>query len=231
MHSANKNYLHRVAALWALALMLITFYRSVSGSVIGINYYPAMPREGDPIQVTVRLHNPNPEPKTYAVKVYLDGVKAADWLATLEGGAIKEYRLLEPKSLKVGESLRVYAEATDLKTAETHQASAMIPPYPPEAFTSFISFASFSSTLMGYMTTMSYYTTTITPTEGINTGLTLSLVLIGLLIFLELTDPAYGKVNNIITYLRRNFTKEATALLIVFMAMVTTKVVFIIYGV
>ncbi|MEM2046013.1 MAG: hypothetical protein QXO20_07560 [Candidatus Bathyarchaeia archaeon] len=230
MHLENKKYLYRVAALWALALMLITFYLSVSGSVIGINYYPAMPREGDPIQVTVRLHNPNPELKTYAVKVYVDGVEAAEWLATLEGGAIKEYRLLEPKSLKIGESLRVYAEATDMTTAETHQASAMIPPYPPEAFTSFISFASFSSTLMGYMTTMSYYTTTITPTEGINTGLTLSIVLIGLLIFMELTDPAYGKIGDRIKRLRRNLTKEATILLIIFLAMVATKIIFIIYG-
>ncbi|MEM0253528.1 MAG: hypothetical protein QXK78_03100 [Candidatus Bathyarchaeia archaeon] len=230
MHLENKKYLYRVAALWALALMLITFYLSVSGSVIGINYYPAVPREGDPIQVTVRLHNPNPEPKTYAVKVYVDGVKAAEWLATLEGGAIKEYRLLEPKSLKIGESLRVYAEAADITTAETHQASAMIPPYPPEAFTSFISFASFSSTLMGYMTTMSYYTTTITPTEGINTGLTLSIVLIGLLIFIELTDPAYGKIGDRIKHLRRNLTKEATILLIIFLAMAATKIAFIIYG-
>ncbi|MEM2594280.1 MAG: hypothetical protein QXV96_05150, partial [Candidatus Bathyarchaeia archaeon] len=107
----------------------------------------------------------------------------------------------------------------------------MIPPFPPEAFTSFISFASFSSTLMGYITTLSYYTTTITPSEGINAGLILSLTLISLLIFIELTDPAYGRIGDRIKHLRRNFTREAIILLSIFLAMVATKIVFIIYGV
>ncbi|MEM2868752.1 MAG: hypothetical protein QXR84_09780 [Candidatus Bathyarchaeia archaeon] len=229
-----RSYVYRIVVLWALVLSLILFYQGVGGNVIGIDYFPSFPRLGEPVQITVRLVNSDPEPRLMSVRVYVDGLAVADWLAYIDGGSVKEYRVVGPSRFDVGGSIRVYAEALDVKSGAVYSRSAMVPPFPPEAFTSFISFASFSSTLMGYMTTLSYYTTTmaaITPAEGVNAGLILSLTLIGLLVFMELTDPAYGKMGERITHLRRNFTREAIILLIVFLAMVATKIIFIVYGV
>jgi len=232
--NVKKSYFYRVVVLWVLFFSLILFYQGVGGSVVNIDYFPAFPRYGDPVQVNIRLSNPDPEPRLLNVRVYVNGLIVAEWLAHIDGGSIKEYRIVEPSILGVGESIRVYVEALYVNDGTVYSRSAMIPPFPPEVFTSFISFSSFSSTLMGYMTTLSYYTTTvasITPSQGVNAGLVLSLTLIGLLIFMELTDPAYGKIGERITHLRRNFTREAIILLIVFSAMVATKIIFIIYGV
>lgn len=234
MTSVKKPYLYKLVALWALVLSLILFYQSTGGSIISIDHFPTFPRNGEPVQVTVRLSNPDPDPKLLDVKVYVDGLMVAEWLASMDGGSIKEYRAVELSEFDVGKSIRIHVEAQDIENAALYTRSAMIPPFPPETFSSFISFASFSSTLMGYMTTLSYYTTTvagITPIESINAGLILSLALIGLLAFIELTDPTYGKIGERITHLRRNFTREAAILLIVFLAMVATKIVFILYGV
>lgn len=229
----KKPYIYRIAALWALALSLLMFYQAVSGNIIGVSYFPAFPRCDEPVQVTVRISNPDPEPKLLAVKVYVNGLAAAEWLAHVDSGSAREYRIVEISRLGVGGSIRVHVEALDVRSGVVYSRSAMIPPFPPETFSSFISFASFSSTLMGYMTTLSYYTTTVavvTPTEGVNAGLVLSLTLIGLLVFMELTDPAYGRIGERLTYLRRSFAREAIVLLIVFLAMVATKIVFILYG-
>ena len=229
----KRSYVYRIVVLWALVLSLVLFYQGFGGNVIGIDYFPVFPRCGEPVQITVRLINPGPEPRLLDVRVYVDGLIVAEWLANIDGGSAKEYRVVGPSRFGVGGSVRVYVEASDVESGAVYSRSAMVPPFPPEVFTSFISFASFSSTLMGYMTTLSYYTTTVaavTPAEGVNVGLVLSLTLIGLLVFMELTDPAYGKMGERITHLRRNFTREALILLIVFLAMVATKIIFIVYG-
>jgi len=232
--NAETSYVHRIVALWALVFSLILLHQGFGGSIISIDYFPAFPRCGEPVQVAVKLINPSSTPRLMDVKVYVDGLTVAEWLAHIDGGSIKEYRVIGPSRFRVGEAVRVYVEALDVESGDVYSRLAMIPPFPPEVFTSFVSFASFSSTLMGYMTTLSYYTTTvasITPSEGVNAGLILTLTLIGLLVFMELTDPAYGRISERITHLRRNFTREAIILLIVFLAMVATKIIFIIYGV
>lgn len=227
----HKSYAHKIIALWAFVLSLIMFYQAVGGSVINVNYFPAFPHNGEPIQVSIRVSNREPEPKVFALKVYVDGSLVADWLADVDAGAIREYHIVKLSSFHIGDSVRVYIDAIDVESGKVYYCSAMVPPFPPETFSSFISFASFSTTLMGYMTTLSYYTTTVTPSDGVNAGLVISLTLIGLLVFVELTDPTYGKIGERIRYLRRNFTREAIILLIIFLAMVTTKIIFIIYGV
>ncbi|MEM2251525.1 MAG: hypothetical protein QXE73_00045 [Candidatus Bathyarchaeia archaeon] len=227
----KKPYLYKIVVVWALVLSLLVFHQTFHGSIISISYFPAFPRSGEPFQVTIKLINPDQEAKIFALKIYMNGLAIADWFTRVEGSSIKEYSIADLGSFNVGESIRIHVDVNDIKSGKLYSCSQMIPPFPPEAFTSFISFASFSSTLMGYITTLSYYTTTITPSEGINAGLILSLTLISLLIFIELTDPAYGRIGDRIKHLRRNFTREAIILLSIFLAMVATKIVFIIYGV
>lgn len=229
----KKPYIYRIAVIWALALSLILFHQGAGGSIVSIDYFPAFPRYGEPLQLTVRLSNPDPEPRLLDVKIYVNGLAAAEMLTQIDGFSVKEYRVVEPSRLGFGESVRVHVDAVDVKSGAVYTRSAMVPPFPPETFTSFVSFSSFSSTLMGYMTTLSYYTTSLAATApggGLNAGLMLSLALIGLLVFMELSDPAYGRVGERIRLLRRSFTREAAVLLIVFLAMAATKIIFIIYG-
>lgn len=234
MLNIKKPYVYRIVVLWALVLSLILLYQGVGGNIISIDYFPVFPRIGEPVQIIVRLSNPDPEPKLLDVRVYVDGLVVANWLTHVDGLSIREYRVVEPSRFSVGESIRVHVDAVNIGSGTVYSRSAMVPPFPPEVFSSFTSFASFSSTLMGL-----YDYTIILHDDGsrhyasweVNAGLILSLTLIGLLVFLELTDPAYGNIGERLTHLRRNYTREAIILLIVFLAMVATKVIFIIYGV
>jgi len=62
----------------------------------------------------------------------------------------------------------------------------------------------------------------------INVGLNVSISLIGLLIFLELTNPSYGKLGKIVTQLRGNYGLLATSLFLIFVGMVLTKIIMLI---
>ena len=59
----------------------------------------------------------------------------------------------------------------------------------------------------------------------INVELNVSISLIGLLIFLELTDPSYGKLGKRVTQLRGRYGLLAASLLLIFVGMVFTQIV------
>jgi meiotically up-regulated gene 157 (Mug157) protein len=65
---------------------------------------------------------------------------------------------------------------------------------------------------------------------SINNGLIISIVLIALLVFMELTDPAYGNIRKKILSLRQRYGTLSASLLLIFFGIVMTKVVMIIAG-
>jgi len=64
----------------------------------------------------------------------------------------------------------------------------------------------------------------------INVGLTMSLTLIGLLIFLQLTDPSYGKYEERLKQLRSRYGLLAVSLLLVFLGIIFTRITVILFG-
>ena len=79
------------------------------------------------------------------------------------------------------------------------------------------------------MTSMSYYRSTFGSEMGFNVGLLSSIVLIALLIFLELTQPAIAsRTVAVLGRLRIRFSTVTWILLIIFMGIIYTKVVMMI---
>jgi hypothetical protein len=110
-----------------------------------------------------------------------------------------------------------------------NQMEVSLPPYPPQVWSSFISFASFSTMLMSSMISMTYYQTTFGADMGLNVGLLVTMVLLALLIFFELTQPVVGgKTVAFLGRLRIQFSTVTWILLIIFLGIVYTKVVMII---
>ena len=104
------------------------------------------------------------------------------------------------------------------------------PPYPPQIWSSFVSFASFSTSVMSSMSTMTYYQSTFGSDIGFNVGIIVSMVLITLLIFLELTQTAIGRKTVALGSLRIRLSTVTRILFIIFLGMVYTEVVMIIIG-
>ena len=221
-----------IATAALLLTVLLAVSAGVTGNVLTIDYLPAFPIHGEPVVAIITLRDVHPEPHRFELSVYTDGVKTMDSVIEVSQGSPKEYKIVANVGDLIGTSWRIYANASDLDAGVRYERSAMIPPYPPEIFSSFVSFASFSSTMMGYMTTLTYYMQTVTPADSSsNIGLAIALSLIALLVFIELSDPAYGGVGDKLLELRRRYGGEAAALFVIFALIVFTKVVFIISGV
>ena len=102
------------------------------------------------------------------------------------------------------------------------------PPYPPQAWSSFVSFASFSTSVMSSMSTMAYYQSNFSNDMGLNLGILITIVLIALLIFLELTQPVIqGKTTAVLSRLRIRISTITWILCIIFTGILYTEVVMI----
>ena len=227
----------KTLAVWVAILFLVTFSASLlntTGQVLNIVYYPTVPQEGQPIATMFTIRNLHPNEEAYNFWFYIDGVQIMTGTTVISAGASKQFKYVTTWPGVVGKSMKAYVRVQSINSHTLYEAQVQIPPYPPEIWSSFSSFATFSSTVMGYMTTMSYYMTTTGQAglySGVNLGLTFSLTLIGLLIFLELSDPTYGKIGTRILSFRRRYGLLTGTLLIIFVSMVLTRVVLIISGV
>jgi hypothetical protein len=83
--------------------------------------------------------------------------------------------------------------------------------------------------------TISYYKSTIGLSEStirwsVNIGLIASLTLVALLVFIELTNPAFGSLGQRLKGLRDRYSLLTANLLLVFIGLVLTRVVIIMSG-
>jgi len=100
------------------------------------------------------------------------------------------------------------------------------PPYPPQVWSSFASFASLSTSTMSSMGTMSYYQSNFSNDTGLNLGILITIVLIALLIFLELTQPVIQeKTTAVLSRLVIRFSTITWILFIIFAGILYTTVV------
>jgi len=138
----------------------------------------------------------------------------------------KTYQYAYSNPLKLGEQLNFTVEIQ--LEQESYEQVVSSPPYPPQVWSSFVSFASFSTSLMGSMSTMTYYQTAFTSDMGFNVGLLCSVALIVLLIFLELSAPLVeGRTVAVLGRLRMRFSTVTWILFVIVMGIVYTTVMMI----
>jgi len=224
-----------------LAILLFGLV-SVGYEVLSVRFFPTVVKEGEPVVITVSLNNFEPQPQVYRVSLYVNGLMVLSAEAPVEpmSAHLYTYTLASPRA---GEALRVYAEALNVASGARHVKYLNVPQQPPELLMSFSAFSSFATSLSSTsssstsLTTLTYYLNTMgLSAEGgsvdsaLNVGLVVSATLISLLLFLELSDPAYGGVGRRVLALRRRYGVLAAALLLIFAGIVLTKVVMVIVG-
>lgn len=229
MVSQRKGLILKIAIVWLFTFVLLGFLISTRSAAdpITMSIIPEVPKTGEPIVATFNINNPSDEPSTTSHELYLNGRLIESGSATIAPLSSSKYQYAYENTLERGEQVNFVLKTSSDKGSLDKIVS--LPPYPPQLMSSFVSFAAFSTSVMISMISMEYFTNTFGTTRGLNTGIIVSIILIALLVFLELTQAIItGKHITILGGYRVGFRNMSTILFIIFIGMVFTKVVMVI---
>lgn len=218
----------KIIIIWLVILLMGSFWLTVraSSDPVSMAVVPEVPREGEPIIATFKLNNPSSQAISIEYQLYANGELLKEGTALITPGSSKLYQYAYKNPLKLGEQVNFVVKTKS--PWGSGQKVVSLPSYPPQIWSSFVSFASFSTSVMGFMSSMTYYQSTFGGNMGLNVGLLCTIVLIGLLIFLELTQPLLQeRTIAVLRRLRLRFSTVTWILFILFMGIVYTKVVMI----
>ena len=225
----NKDIQFKIVIIW-LAIMLVGSFwltaRADSGP-LSLAVVPEVPREEEPIVATFKLDNSLSQAVSIEYQFYANGELQKSGVATIPPGSSKVYQYAYKNPLELGEQVNFVVRA--VSPLGSYEQAVSLPNYPPQIMSSFVSFASFSTSMMGFMSSMSYFESTFGRDMGFNVGILIIIALIGLLILMELTQPLLQrKTVTALGRLRLRFNTVTWILFIIFIGMVYTKVVMII---
>ncbi len=227
----NRGTTFKLAMVWVAIMLLGSFGLTVRGTSdpVSMTVIPQAPREGEPVIVTFKVNNPSPQAEVTRYQFYANGTLLNEGATTVAPESGKTYKYAYRNPLQMGEQFNFVV--TTQSEQGNYEKVLSSPPYPPQVWSSFVSFATFSTSVMSSMSTMTYYQSTFGTEMVLNVGIIVSIVLIILLIFLELSQPAVeGKAVARLGRLRIRFSTVTWILFIIFMGMIYTKVVMILAG-
>jgi len=214
--------------IWLVILLMGSFWLTMRAASDPVNLavVPGVPREGEPIIATFKLNNPSPQAISTEYQFYANGELMQEGTAIITAGSSKLYQYAYKNPLLLGEQVNFVVKT--MSPRGSHEKVVSLPSYPPQIWSSFVSFASFSTSMMGFMSSMTYYQSSFGDEMGFNVGILVTVVLMGLLIFLELTQPLLQeRTIAILGRLRLRFNTVTWILFIIFMSIIYTKVVMI----
>jgi hypothetical protein len=228
----NKGAYFKIIVIWLAIILLGCFWLSLSSASgpVTLTVMPEVPREGQPVFATFKLNNPSSEPLSTSFQFYTNGVLVSEGKTTIAPNSSQLNQHVYENPLPVGEQVIFLVAAQSPKG--NYERVVSIPPYPPQVWTSFISFASFSTAVISSISSMNalaYYQGSFTGAV-FNIGTFVCLVLIVLLIFMELAGKPIQGRSLVLGQLRIRLVTLTWILLIVFVAMVYTRVVLILIG-
>ena len=218
----------KLIIVWLAILLMSSFWftASVDSDAVSLAVVPQVPREGEPVLATFKLNNPSSQVVETDYQFYANGELMKEGTAIILPESSKLYQYAYRNPLELGEQVNFMVRAASPRGSFERMVS--LPSYPPPIWSSFVSFASFSTSMMGFMSSMTYYQGTFDTDMGLNIGLLSIIVLIGLLIFLELTQPLLRKKTiTVLGRLRVRFSTLTWILFIIFMGITYTKIVMV----
>lgn len=229
MKEERKN-IHFKLAIVSLSILLVgSFWLTirVSSDPVSMVITPEVPRVGEPVLATFKLSNPSSQPLLTNYQFYANGELLEVGTTTIAPATYEVHQYAYKNPLQIGEQLN-FVIRTESKMGN-HESVVSSPPYPPQVWSSFVSFASFSTSVMSSMSTMTYYQVVFASSMELNVGLACTAVLIGLLIFLELTQPVMeARTIAVIGRLRIRLSTVTWILFTILVGIVYTKIVMII---
>lgn len=220
----HRGLLLKIAVTWACVFLLAGFLFAGHSLANGVNLsvIPEVPRVGEPVVATFTIAGTEQPADTY-YELYVNGKLAESGTTFITPGTSIKYRYAYESSVEPGEQVTFY-----LKTGSAYgeyEKSIALPAYPPQLMSSFVSLAAFSTSVMSTMVTAQYFNDAFGTTEGINTGVIITVVLLLLLLFLELTQSIRRLRNNtILSSYRVASLHVSTILFVIMLGIVFTKV-------
>jgi len=218
----------KIIIIWLTILLMGSFWLTVrvGSDPVTLAVLPEVPREEEPIIATFKLNNPSSQLISTEYQFYANGELTKEGAAIIPPHSSKLYQYAYKNPLLLGEQVNFMVRVNS--PLGSSEKIVSLPTYPPQIWSSFVSFASFSTSMMGFMSSMTYYQSSFGSGIAFNVGLLVTIVLIGLLIFLELTQPLLReRTIAILGRLRLRFNTVTWILFIIFMGIVYTKVVMI----
>lgn len=215
---------------WLVMITIACFWLQgrTSQDSVSMAVMPQAPVEGKPIIATFKLANPSFQSTSIFYQFYANGKLVEDGETRLAPGSSKAFTYLYENHLKLGDQVHFLVKTRSEEGASEKAISA--PQYPPQVWSSFVSFASFSTSVMGSMASTAYYESTF-GRDAVNVGLVTTIVLMALLAFRELTPrPKSGNATfGAAVRLAIRFKTVTWVLLIIFLALIYTRVMLILY--
>jgi len=229
MRKDEKGIHFKLVIICLLIVIACGFWLSVRENLqpVNITVMPVVPREGEPVLVTFRLTNPSSRALLTYYKLYVNGELLTEGETTIPPASSETHQYAYGNPLSLGTQLN-FAVSSGSEGLE-YEKVVSLPSYSPQILSSFISFASMSQSMMGFMSTMSYYQSSFGGNVGLSVGIILAMVLTALLVFMELTHPVVeGKELARLGTLRIKFSTVTWILLIIFLGMLYTRMMIII---
>ena len=227
--SQHKGLALKIGITWLCIFLLFGFFiaaRSTSNPIT-MSIIPEVPKVGEPVVATFSIKNPSDTASATSYQLFINGKLVEIGSTIIDPQKSSKYQYAYANSLERGEQVNFVLETSSASGSSTKAVS--LPAYPSQLMSSFVSFAAFSTSVMSSMITMEYFNDIFGTTSGINTGIIISIILIALLIFLELTQTAIaGKEITILGRYRFGLGNAATILFIIFVGIVFTQVAIII---
>jgi len=218
----------KIIIIWLAILLMGSFWLTVrvGSDPVTLAVVPEVPREEEPIIAAFKLNNPSPQAVSTEYQFYANGELMTEGATIIPPGSSKLYQYTYKNPLQLGEQVNFVVKT--MSAQGSGEKTVSLPSYPPQIWSSFVSFASFSTSMMSFMSSMTYYQSSFGSDMAFNVGFLVAVVLIGLLIFLELTQPLLReRTITILGRLRLRFNTVTWILFIIFMGIVYTKVVMI----
>jgi len=224
----NRSTIYKLIIIWLGIILLGSFWLTVRGASepLHMSVITQAPKLGDSVLMSFKINNPSSEETTSKYSFYADGKLLKEGAASIPPNSSKTYKYAYENPLELGEQINFLVKMES--DIGNYEKSIALPAYPPQILTSFVSFASFSTSVMSSMSSIVYYQSTFGTDIGLNIGVVISAVLLSLLIFLELAQPAVQRGNfAILRRLKFRFSPVSWILLIIFIGIIYTKVILI----
>jgi hypothetical protein len=219
----------KIIIVWLAIIIMGCFWlTTVPGSeLVDMAVVPGVPGEDKPIIATFKLNNPTSDATTVGYTFYANEELMLSGASTIAPHSSKKYQYVYKNPLKLGQErvdFVVRAE-TDGRLCEKIVSHSS---HTPQMISSFVSFASVSTSSVGIMASSAGYESSFGSGEGRNAGIVISMFLIMLLIFFELSEPLMAeRIHVVLGGLRVRFSMLTSILFIIFMSIVYTKIVMV----
>jgi len=227
----NKYSTLQLTMIWLAIVLMGSFWLSTraASAPVTITVMPVAPREGEPVVTISKLNSPSSETVVTEYRLYVNNWLIHEETAAIAAGSMRTYKYAFENPLKIGQQMN-FVVRTKSELGK-HEKTFATPPYSPQIWSSFVSLGSFSTSLMNYLSTMTYYQSSFGNDSALNIGLLCTVACIGLLIFMELTRPVIQKKTTLtLKNVRIRFNSLMWILFTIFLGIVYTRVVMIIAG-